>query len=376
MPARESAALAAFVELFDREGAGRFEQPETRFGATDIRDDQRFRHQIGQAVDRLAACRCRVYHHRCGRLDRKAARKYTESPEEKLLILAQQAVAPIDDGPHRSVPLDPPATARTQERQAVLQAGDKALKSKHLDARCGELDRQRQAIEPTAKFEHQLSILVGQREIFDDRGHPLDEQLHGRKGRRLGGRQPGRGRWASEGPQAVFVFTRDPERLPARSQNIDILRSADKRRRQPRHLVDDMLAVVEEKEHSVVSDGSDQAVNRIFGGDLKAEHGRNRARHKARVTERCQVDQPDSMLVFCDHSLGDGEGGRRLADTSGPDDCHQALARQPRDERLTASSRPIIRVTVSGRLCTAADGAVWGGRVRDGSSTRTGATKL
>ena len=52
--ARDIPALTAFVELLDRVGAGRVEQPETRFGATDIRDDQRFRHQIGQAVDRLA----------------------------------------------------------------------------------------------------------------------------------------------------------------------------------------------------------------------------------------------------------------------------------------------------------------------------------
>src|SRR5580704_5262306 len=47
--AGESFALAARTNLLDRVGAGRVEQPEPRFGAADIRDKQRFGHQIGQA---------------------------------------------------------------------------------------------------------------------------------------------------------------------------------------------------------------------------------------------------------------------------------------------------------------------------------------
>ena len=47
---REGFALAALVEPLERVGAGRLEEPEPRFGAADIRDDQRFRHQIGQAA--------------------------------------------------------------------------------------------------------------------------------------------------------------------------------------------------------------------------------------------------------------------------------------------------------------------------------------
>ena len=38
-------------------------------------------------------------------------------------------------------------------------------------------------------------------------------------------------------------------------------------------------------------------------------------------------------FIIGDHALGDGEGDRGLADTAGPDDCQQALARQSRDER-------------------------------------------
>ena len=48
-------SLAILIKFLQREGAGRVEQPEPRFGATDIRDDQRFRHQIDQEVDRIGA---------------------------------------------------------------------------------------------------------------------------------------------------------------------------------------------------------------------------------------------------------------------------------------------------------------------------------
>ena len=138
---------------------------------------------------------------------------------------------------------------------------------------------------------------------------------------------------AAERSEAVLAFTRYPERLPAGRQDVDARRSAENRRRQAGHRVDDVLAIVEQQEHPVVSEGGDQAGKRIFGADFQAEHGRNRARHQARVAERRQIDQPDAVFIAGDHALGDGEGDRGLADAAGPDDRHQALARKPRDER-------------------------------------------
>jgi len=75
------------------------------------------------------------------------------------------------------------------------------------------------------------------------------------------------------------------------------------------------------------------ARQRIFGSDLQAEHGGDRARHETRVTERCQIDQPDAMLVAGDQALCDGERDCGLADAPGSSDRHQALARKSRDKR-------------------------------------------
>ena len=109
----------------------------------------------------------------------------------------------------------------------MVQAGGKAFDPEHLDARGGKLDRQGQTVEPLANLNDQRGVRVGQREVFDDRGDALDEQLHGGKGRRLGGRQSGRGRRAAEWPEAVLALARDPEPLPAGRQDVDARRPAE-----------------------------------------------------------------------------------------------------------------------------------------------------
>ena len=80
------------------------------------------------------------------------------------------------------------AASRPQQLEAVVQAGGKAFDPEHLDARRGELDGERQAVEPATDLDDRRSIRIGQREVFDDRGYTFDEQLNGGESRRLGGR--------------------------------------------------------------------------------------------------------------------------------------------------------------------------------------------
>src|SRR5260370_25443749 len=104
-------------------GPGAVEEPDPWLGAADIGDAQRFGYEIGQPVYRLVWCVCCIDGHGCRSLDRKAAGKDAESPKEQLLVLAEQAVAPIDDGPHGPMPRNRCATTRHQQRQAAVQAG-------------------------------------------------------------------------------------------------------------------------------------------------------------------------------------------------------------------------------------------------------------
>jgi hypothetical protein len=61
MAARDPFALAARIKLLELIGPGRIEQSKPRIGAADIHHDQRFRHQIGQAVDCISARCCRIH---------------------------------------------------------------------------------------------------------------------------------------------------------------------------------------------------------------------------------------------------------------------------------------------------------------------------
>ena len=82
------------------------------------------------------------------------------------------------------------------------------------------------------------------------------------------------------------------------------------------------------------------------GANFQSEHGRNRARHQARVAKGRKIHQPDTVFRAGDHALGDGQCESGLADTSGSDDRHQALTRKSRDKRrygFLAANHPSCR---------------------------------
>ena len=82
VPASMHFPFACFAEFLERVGAGRVEQPEPWFGAANIRDNQRFRHQVGQKVYSIDACGSRIHGHRRGAIGGEAAGKDTKSPQE------------------------------------------------------------------------------------------------------------------------------------------------------------------------------------------------------------------------------------------------------------------------------------------------------
>jgi hypothetical protein len=94
-----------------------------------------------------------------------------------------------------------------------------------------------------------------------------------------------------------------------------------------------MLAIVEQQQHPLVCKTGYQAGERIVDANCHTQHTRYRAQHQARVAERRQIDEPDAVFITGDHAFRDVEGDRGLANAAGPDDRHQALARNSRDQR-------------------------------------------
>jgi hypothetical protein len=61
------------------------------------------------------------------RLKRAFAREHDQAAEERLLVLAQEVVAPVDRGAQRALAWVEVACAAREELQLVVQAGEQRL---------------------------------------------------------------------------------------------------------------------------------------------------------------------------------------------------------------------------------------------------------
>ena len=89
-----------------------------------------------------------------------------------------------------------------------------------------------------------------------------------------------------------------------------------------------MFAIVETQQQPPVSEGGDKAGKRVFGTHFQTKHRRDGADDQTGIVEWREINQPCAMLVGGDHLLGNGECKRGLADPTGANDRHQALARK------------------------------------------------
>ena len=76
--------LAFGLKLFQRIGAGRFGQAIVRRRSFETHADERFRHELGDAADRIRRHEFVVAHDGAHRLERKAAAEYRQTPEDGL----------------------------------------------------------------------------------------------------------------------------------------------------------------------------------------------------------------------------------------------------------------------------------------------------
>ncbi len=85
-----------------------------------------------------------------GRVERERTTEHGQPPQQRLLDRTEQPVAPIDRGAHRMVMTHRPGRSSGEQRELVVEAGAELCERDHVQPRCGELDRQRQAAEAAA----------------------------------------------------------------------------------------------------------------------------------------------------------------------------------------------------------------------------------
>jgi hypothetical protein len=79
------------------------------------------------------------------------------------------------------VPARGRAAGARQQPQAVVQVRREAVDPESLDARCRELDRQRNPVELSANFGYDWGVRVPQLELVQAPRYTLDKQLNGRE---------------------------------------------------------------------------------------------------------------------------------------------------------------------------------------------------
>ena len=169
----------------------------------------------------------------------------------------------------RPLPRRRVARPRGEERESAVEARQELVRLEERHARGRELDRERQAVEPST------DLADGRRRAEAGLGCPraLDEEVLGVSG--------------GQRVHRIALLGLDVERLAARDEHLRVRRSREQRRDGGRGF-DDLLEVVEEEEEVLVRDVLPHAV---VGADRRPD----RTLDECRVAECLQRNPEDAV---------------------------------------------------------------------------------
>ena len=228
MPPCDRLGFVRLFELLARVLADRLEHPEAaaRPAAQEALVDERLQLVEVGVADGL------------GRLEREAAGEDGEPAEQALLLLVEQVVAPLDRRPQRALPLGRVAARRRSGAASARSRRSSSSGRQQPRPRGGELDRERQPVEPAADLAHDLDRpRAGCRGALDGRARPR--------------RPPGAARPGTRARRRCAASAR----LVTSSQ----VRALREQLRQLGAAVEQVLEVVEQEQHRLRADVLRQA---------------------------------------------------------------------------------------------------------------------
>ena len=132
---------------------------------------------------------------------------------------AAGAIAPIHRRSQGLLSLGQVARPAAQQPQPVVQPVPQDLRGEESQVRSGELDGQRQAVEPPADLDHGRGVVVGEREVGAHHARAIDEQLDRLELTDGVGRDLAPVRRQAERRDRVHLFGPDAQRLAAGGQD-------------------------------------------------------------------------------------------------------------------------------------------------------------
>ena len=237
--------VAGVVEALERVLTQGLEQAVTRGGVgAVVEDNHRLRDQVIERVADIPRRELVVSRDRGGGVGIEAPGEDPEAIEDRAIAFVEQRIGPLDRGPQRLMPLDP-ATPSTGEEPEPFVEEPRDLGRAHAgNPRGGELDRQRDRVEPPADLHDLLRIRRVELQPGPRGRGAIHEQPHRLTPRnRLQARL--RRRRDVERRHAQQPLAGHAERLAARRQHPHPRRGAQDRLRHLRRFVQEMLAVVQ-----------------------------------------------------------------------------------------------------------------------------------
>ena len=232
--------------------------------------------------------------HQLRGLERAASAEHAEAREQHLLVLVEQVVRPRNRRPQRHVPFL--GVARSLQRvEAVGEPVEESLGREQLRPGGGELERERQAVEPFAELHD--GVRGG-----DVRPHglrALAEERHGLV--------------ADERREVELGLTLDPQRLAARREQPQGGHGGDELGQRTGGVRQELLEVVADHVRASFADA---------GGDRRrirrrrAEPVGHRRQDELRVSERPERDEDRSSLRVVAEQARELDREARLAGSS------------------------------------------------------------
>ncbi len=233
-------------------------------------------------------------------------------------------MAPVERGLQRLVPGRGRPARVAHHADVLVEAVDDLRQAEDVDPCRGQLDGEREAVEPLAAPGDIGGGRRRQLELWGDGSRPLDEE---RDRLRRAGISGGRGELEALDPEDALAW--DREHLARGGQHLQSRAGPQPLLDQGRALVGDVFAVVEHEERAaraeVPMDGRDRILARRL---LDAERAGDDSGDEPRTRCACEVDPPRAVGEVRGGDLGDRLREARLAAAACPHEREQAGRRQ------------------------------------------------
>ncbi len=254
-----------------------------------------------------------------GRVRADAAGEDRQPVGQPALGRLQQVPAPRDDGPQRPVPGQRGAAAAGEQPEPVVQPVGDLLDRHRPHPGRGQLDGQRQPVQPAADLHHGTDGYLVDGEPRPHGRGPVGEQpdrrvLQGPLRRRASRRQ-------AERRDRGQCLAGDAERLPAGGQHPQVRTAGEQLPGRVRGRLDQVLAVVEQDQGPAAGEQVDQPAESVprrrhiglRSGGRQADAGQHRLWHLVAAGGRGQLGQPDPVREAVEQPDSDLAGEPGLA---------------------------------------------------------------